>query len=114
MYSCPHATLSLSPDSPAFRPATGHINSRQSIEIEAFGTIAAMSYEVSFQKARASILPIGKGTDGDRTLKQTPGLSSTEGTTPSYLTTRAQYSIDRRWASLAELRLNLGRQDIIL
>ena len=44
--------------------------------------LAAVGHQVNLKKARAVLLPVGKGSDGNGVLKQASWLGSGKGATP--------------------------------
>ena len=74
-------TCPLTPDWQAFRPAAGNVYRTERVQIKTFRAFTAMSHQVYFQKTRLVLLPISKGPDGYRPLKQ--AYRSGSGKSPS-------------------------------
>jgi len=53
-----------------FRPAGCYVGERQREQVAVLDVGATMSYQVRFQKAGSSLLPLFKGADGDLLLEQ--------------------------------------------
>ena len=85
-----YALLSFPSYSNTLRPTTGYIHRRQGSQVEAFSTLTTVGYQVNFQEAKAVLLPVSKGSDGNGALKQAPRLGSGKGTTPFKPTPGAQ------------------------
>ena len=69
MHCGAYSLLAFTPDWETFRPAAGHIYSAKRVQVKAFRTLSAVSYQVCFHKARLILLPVGKDPDRYRVLK---------------------------------------------
>jgi len=70
MYRLTHSRLAFTPHRLAFRPAAGYVYSTERVQVKALYALTTVGHQIHFQKARLVLLPIGKGPDGYRALKQ--------------------------------------------
>ena len=97
--------LAFTPDRQAFRPAAGNIYRAKCVQIKAFRALTAVRHQVCLHKTRPVLLPVGKGPDGYRVLKQIPRLSGSKSPSASYLTAWPQQPVDRGRTHPAESSL---------
>jgi hypothetical protein len=66
----------------------------QGIEVEPFSALPTVSYQVNLQEARALVIPVGEGADGDGPFQQTSWLGGAEGPPEAPLPVGAQQSVN--------------------
>src|SRR3989304_10186991 len=113
VYGRLHPLLAFPPDRQAFRPAAGNVYRTERVQIETLRTLTAVSYQVCLHEARLVLLPVGKGPDGYRALKQASRLSSGKRLTASQLSARPQQTVDGGRAYPAELCLHRRTEPLL-
>jgi hypothetical protein len=78
VYCRTYSLLPFTPNRQAFRPAAGNVHSTERVQVKALYALTTVGYQIHFQEARLVLLPIGKGPDGYRALKQAPWPGSTQ------------------------------------
>ena len=56
----------------------GNVHSAECVQVKTLGTLTTVGYQICFHKSGLVLLPVGKGPDGYRVLKQIPRPGDTE------------------------------------
>ncbi len=69
----PDAHLAFAPDGIELDPGRGDVDGAEGVEVEALGAAATVGDEIDLHEARARIVPVGEGADGDLVLEEGAG-----------------------------------------